>query len=175
MQANNFDTMIQLKRRTNESNWKQAEAFKTALYQGLVHAPHDELQNQWSALELKFLVKKATGGKNPKVDKQDVGPVQTKDMADCIMEVVEKLIGNIVMRNMREELSRNAFAPGALGGYTIPGTQTGTSMHPDLAAYYQNISRKGETSIEPSRRTPAGIPRGVVGSRTRGISRGRRR
>jgi hypothetical protein len=65
--------MIELKRRTNESNWKQAEAFKTALYQGLVHAPHDELGNQWSALELKFLIKKATGGKNPRVDRRRLG------------------------------------------------------------------------------------------------------
>lgn len=175
MSANNYSTMIELKRRTNESNWKQAEAFKTALYQGLVHAPHDELGNQWSALELKFLVKKATGGKNPRVDKQDVGPVQTKDMADCIMEVVEKLIGNIVMRNMREELSKNVLAPGALGGYTIPGTSQGTTMHPELQAYYQNIARKGEMAIEPHRTRPGALPRGVVGSRIRGISRDRRR
>lgn len=175
MQARNITTTIELKRRTNESNWKQAEAFKTALYQGFVHAPHDELGNQWSALELKFLVKKATGGKNPRVDRQEVGPVQTKDMADCIMEVVEKLIGNIVMRSMREELSKNFMAPGALGGYTIPGTTQGTSMHPELAAYYQSISRKGEQALEPHRTRSGSMPRGVVGSRVRGISRGRRK
>jgi hypothetical protein len=175
MQANNFNTTIELKRRTNESNWKQAEAFKTALYQGLVHAPHDEIDNQWSALELKFLIKKATGGKNPRVDRQEVGPVQTKDMADCIMEVTEKLIGNIVMRSMREELSKNFMAPGAMGGYSIPGTTQGTSMHPELAAYYQSISRKGEMSIEPAQRRPASMPRGAIGSRVRGISRGKRR
>ena len=175
VRARNISTMIELKRRTNESNWKQAEAFKTALYQGLVHAPHDELGNQWSALELKFLVKKATGGKNPRVDKQDVGPVQTKDMADCIMEVVEKLIGNIVMRSVREQLTEASFAPGALGGYNIPGTTQGVKMHPELAAYYQSISRKGEMAIEPYAARPRGMPRGVVGSRVRGISRSRRR
>jgi hypothetical protein len=120
-------------------------------------------------------VKKATGGKNPRVDKQDVGPVQTKDMADCIMEVTEKLIGNIVMRSMREELSKGLMAPGALGGYTIPGTTQGTSMHPELQAYYQNISRKGEMAIEPHRTRPGAMPRGVVGSRVRGIQRGKRR
>lgn len=175
MQARSYSTTIELKRRTNESNWKQAEAFKTALYQGFVHAPHDELGNQWSALELKFLVKKATGGKNPRVDKQDVGPVQTKDMADCIMEVTERLIGNIVMRSMREELSKNFMAPGALGGYTIPGTTQGTSMHPELQAYYQSIARKGEQALEPHRSRSGGSPRGTVGSRVRGISRGRHR
>jgi hypothetical protein len=175
VRARNISTIIELKRRTNESNWKQAEAFKTALYQGLVHAPHDELGNQWSALELKFLVKKSTQGKNPKVDKQDVGPVQTKDMADCIMEVTERLIGNIVMRSMREELSRNMFAPGALGGYTIPGTTQGTAMHPELAAYYQNIHRKGEQALEPFTSRSPSMPRGVVGSRIRGINRGRRK
>jgi hypothetical protein len=175
MNARNYATQIELKRRTNESNWKQAEAFKTALYQGFVHAPHDDLMNQWSALELKFLVKKATGGKNPRVDRQEVGPVQTKDMADCIMEVVEKLIGNIVMRSMREELSKNLLAAGALGGYTIPGTTQGTTMHPELAAYYQSISRKGEQAIEPHRVRSGSLPRGVVGSRVRGINRGRRK
>jgi hypothetical protein len=175
MTAGNYTTTIELKRRTNESNWKQAEAFKTALYQGLVHAPHDDLDNQWSALELKFLIKKATGGKNPRVDRQEVGPVQTKDMADCIMEVTEKLIGNIVMRSMREELSKNVMAPGALGGYTIPGTTQGTSMHPELQAYYQSISRKGEMAIEPHRSRRGAMPRGVMGGSVRGISRGKRR
>jgi hypothetical protein len=174
MQKRNYSTQIELKRRTNESNYKQAEAFKTALYQGFVHAPHDELGNQWSSLELKFLVKKATSGKNPRVDKQDVGPVQTKDMADCIMEVTEKLIGNIVMRSMREELSKNMLAPGALGGYTIPGTTQGTAMHPELQAYYQGIARKGEQALEPFRAGGRSMPRGVVGSRIRGINRGRR-
>jgi hypothetical protein len=121
------------------------------------------------------LVKKATSGKNPRVDKQDVGPVQTKDMADCIMEVTEKLIGNIVMRSMREELSKNMLAPGALGGYTIPGTTQGTAMHPELQAYYQGIARKGEQALEPFRAGGRSMPRGVVGSRIRGINRGRRK
>jgi hypothetical protein len=109
------------------------------------------------------------------VDRQEVGPVQTKDMADCIMEVTEKLIGNIVMRSMREELSKNVMAPGALGGYTIPGTTQGTSMHPELQAYYQSISRKGEMAIEPHRSRRGAMPRAVMGSSVRGISRGKRR
>jgi dTDP-4-dehydrorhamnose reductase len=133
------------------------------------------LDNKWSALELKFLVRKTTQGKNPKVDKQDVGPVQTKDMADCIMEVVERLIGNIVMKSMREELSRNMMAPGALGGYTIPGTTQGTAMHPELQSYYQSIHRKGEQALEPYQSRASGMPRGAVGSRLRGINRGRRK
>jgi dTDP-4-dehydrorhamnose reductase len=98
---------------------------------------------------LKFLVKKATGGKNPKVDKQDVGPVQTKDMADCIMEVVEKPDRQHRHALCARSYRRTCMAPGALGGYTIPGTTQGTSMHPELQAYYQSIARKGEMAIEP--------------------------
>ena len=32
-------------------NWKRWETFKTALYRGLVHAPHDTDSAKWSALE----------------------------------------------------------------------------------------------------------------------------
>lgn len=175
MSANGYATQIELKFRTNESNWKQAEAFKTGLYQGLIHAPFDEPDNQFSALELKFLVKKTTQGKFPKVDRQEIGPVQTKDMADCIMEVSEKLIGNLVMRNIREDLSKNSMAPGAMGGYSIPGTTQGSKMHPELAHYYQSIARRGEQAIEPYNAGPRSMPRGVTGSRIRGISRPGRR
>ena len=67
------------------------------------------------------------------------------------------------------------MAPGALGGYTIPGTTQGTALHPDLAAYYQNIHRKGEQALEPHTASQGRMPRGVVGSRIRGLSRDRRR
>jgi hypothetical protein len=55
-------------------NWKRAENFKVAINQGWVHAPFYEL----AALELRFLQLK-----NGKVEKQDTGPVTTKDVADC--------------------------------------------------------------------------------------------
>jgi hypothetical protein len=170
-----FDTQIQLKFRTNERNWKQSETFKTALYHGLVHAPNDTLDTNWSKLELRFLVKKASHGKFPRVDKQDVGPVQTKDMADCIMEVTEQLIGNIVARNVREELTANSFIAGSQGGYQIGGTLQGVQDAPELSAFYGN-GRKGEQNLKATQRN-RGRGRGPVktniNSRLRGISRGR--
>jgi hypothetical protein len=92
---------LSLNDRTNESNWKQAEAFKTALYQDLVHAPHDELGNQWSSLELKFLVKKATGGKNPRWIDRRSGRFRPRTWPTASWKLFEKLIGNIVMRYAR--------------------------------------------------------------------------
>ncbi len=168
-----FDTQIALRFRTAERNWKQSETFKTALYQGFVHAPNDTTDTAWSNLELRFLVKKSGNGKFPRVDKQDVGPVQTKDMADCIMEVVEQLIGNLVARSVREELSRNAFSLGSHGGYQIGGTLQGVKDAPELSAFYQK--RKGEQATPGPNRGSRVPRRGAVGGRLRGMNRGTRR
>lgn len=172
-QERGFSTHVSQKFRTNERNWKQSETFKTALYQGLIHAPNDHPDCHWSNLELKFLIKKTTQGKFPRVDKQEVGPVQTKDMADCIMEVTEVLIGNLVARNVREELAANAMSFGAPGGYNIGGALQGLKHAPELAAFYGQ-SRSGEQFTPPTR---AGAPsrRGPTTSRVRGINRSRGR
>lgn len=94
-------------------NWKRNETFKTALGMGWIHAPlledtgipseHADLAKN----ELTFLVEK-----NGKVDKQDVGPVQTKDIADCLMECVMTIIGDQV----------NAFHAQSLGGALMGGS-----------------------------------------------------
>jgi intein/homing endonuclease len=73
-------------------NWKRCELFKTALYMGWVHAPVVLVDypgmgavNLMSE-ELKFLREK-----NGRVDKQEEGPVQTKDVADCFDDQTEVL------------------------------------------------------------------------------------
>lgn len=126
---------------TAEHNWNRAEVFKTALYQGLIHAPEDIPEAEYAGLELKFLQQKNTAGRYPRVDKQDVGPVQTKDIADCMMEVVNSLIGNIISSKLRESLSDNLMAVGAGGGYRIGGDSM--SSDPRLRPYY-NAGRQGE-------------------------------
>jgi hypothetical protein len=167
-------TQIARNFRTNERNWKQAETFKTALYQGLVHAPspgsdpHHAIDLGWSANELKFLVRKPSGGKFDKVDKQDVGPVQTKDMADCIMEVVESLIGNRIASMTREQLSKEAMSLGAPGGYSIGGAQQGVKNAPELQHYY-GTQRFGDQAMPPGARAPRNS--GTRQTRVRGISR----
>lgn len=135
-----------------EMNWKRAETFKTALYQGFVHAPSGESQLDYAALELKYLQKLATASRYPRVDKQDFGPVQTKDMADCVMTVVEALIGSVLNDQMREALS-TSLAPGGLGGFDIGGPDHGGHGTPrtpaDLDHFYSR--RTGEQrAVGPS-------------------------
>lgn len=145
LNARNIPTRVYMKYRTNEDNWKTAETFKTALYQGLVHAPSDTEDLVWSGLELKFLQSKPSTGRFPRIDKQDAGPVQTKDMADCIMDVTEVLIGNQMANRARERLAQHSTAFGGQGGYGIGKSSDpmGSSIPAELANFY-NAGRTGE-------------------------------
>jgi hypothetical protein len=168
---------------TNEKNWKGWQVLKTAIYQGLVHAPFDE--GNWndptSQNELKFLQEMPTGGKFPKVEKQDIGPVRTKDQADCIREVVHGLIGNILATRARERLSQPA-AFGGQGGYGIgqsPSPMYSAGGGPvGISEYYSNreqkIAARGERGMLGMDR--ANLTRSAMGGRGRsrgGGSRGR--
>lgn len=88
-------------------NWKMAETFKTALNMGLIHAPYFEL----AELELRFLQLTSS----MRVDHQSAGPVQTKDVADAMFNVVYTLIGEQMGNFLKQEL-------GALG---LRGSQQG--------------------------------------------------
>lgn len=164
------ETRVYEKTATATHNWNRAEVFKTALYQGLVHAPNDEEDVLFSVQELKYLQEIRTS-QIPRIEKQDVGPVQTKDMADCIMECVDTLIGNIIARQERENLGAQALAPGALGGYPIGGPDRGgRGEHNPLSHFYTR--RKGEQAIgvgvtreKPQKRERGGkpIPRKLPG------------
>lgn len=75
---------------TLKENQDRCERFKSALNLGWVHSPRDTLADEGQSLlelELKFLQEK-----NGRVDKQDIGPVQTKDLADAAMVVVTDLL-----------------------------------------------------------------------------------
>lgn len=159
--AGNISTRVYEKVATNELNWMRWEVFKTALYAGLVHAPCDTEDDKYAGLELKFLQENRTGGKYPKIDKQDIGPIQTKDMADCIAECTHSLIGNLMANRTRERLN-TALVGGAPGGYGIgfSGLPQGGSGPPGISDYY---GRRGEREAK-SYQNPA---RGIV-SRGRG-------
>jgi hypothetical protein len=91
---------------TVKHNWERAENFKAALNQGWIHAPrYDQAQ-----LELQFLQLK-----NGKVEKQDEGPVQTKDVADCMFECVWTILGEQV----------GAFYNGTLSNFRLSGHSAG--------------------------------------------------
>jgi hypothetical protein len=100
---------------TAAHNWERAENFKVALNQGWIECPpHEQLQ-----LELKFLQRKDTATTH-RVDKQDTGPVTTKDIADCIMEVVWTLLGDQV----------HSYTHGALSNFQLQvGLQGGINPH----------------------------------------------
>jgi hypothetical protein len=91
---------------TNAHNWERAENFKVCLNQGWIEAPYYEQ----AELELRFLQLK-----NGKVEKQDAGPVQTKDVADCLMEVVWTILGE----------QAHQWTKGALSNFKAGGTAPG--------------------------------------------------
>jgi len=134
-----------------QTNWNRAEVFRTALYQGLIHCPNDTADAHRAGLELKYL-QEIKNGRIPRVEKQDEGPIQTKDMADCMMEVVESLIGS-GLGNDRGYLADAGLTFGARGGYAIG------KMSPkaeEMSALYSR--NKGEQSFRGSRGGPVDNP-----------------
>jgi hypothetical protein len=82
--------MITTKQFTRAENDKRFERFKAAVNMQLVHSFKDDFFDDGMCLlenELKFLQEK-----NGKVDRQVIGPVQTKDLADCVMQVTVDLL-----------------------------------------------------------------------------------
>lgn len=160
---------------TLEKNWFRAETFKTALNHGLVHIPSDTPDCELASDELKFLQVRMSGGRHPRVDKQSIGPVQTKDMADCVMDCTETLIGNLLANRMRDRATEAVMSTGAQGGFRIGGQDpTGhgnAAMHPQLKNFYDGFGRSGEqAAIVPGAGTP--YSQGRLGGGRRGINRG---
>jgi hypothetical protein len=77
---------------TQKSNFDRYENLKSAMLQGLVKIPKgpEGSDEHYLMLELKFLQKK-----NNRVDRQNAGVVKTKDLADCLGQVVWNLLGDI--------------------------------------------------------------------------------
>jgi hypothetical protein len=119
-----WETQISYKPGTPTLNRQRAMNFKTALNLGRIHAPHPATNNgirnsiDLGRLELRFLQEK-----NGRVEKQDMGPIQTKDIADCIMEVVDALIGQSIMEEFNMLNTGPSF--GAHGGYSLGSRTSG--------------------------------------------------
>lgn len=110
---------------TGPLNWKTYETFKTALGLGLIHAPYFELAD----LELTFL--QDLGGR---VDHPTSGPVQTKDVADCMAIVTYELIGEQMSAFVGQMLSEVPLAAEVQGGFNpFPGHQE--EAHQSLSAF----------------------------------------
>lgn len=122
-----FNVQIHEVTATAKVNWNRWEAFKTALYLGLVHIPPGCVDprtgfdsSEWAKLELKFLQEVQTG-QTKRVDKQELGPVQTKDIADCIAEVTVKFLGSYLGDLTGRAFEGTHLLGGAEGGYQIGG------------------------------------------------------
>ena len=75
---------------TVKENQDRFEKFKSALNLGWVHSYKDSFAEEGHSLlelELKFLQER-----NGKVDRQEIGPVQTKDLSDAVMVVTVDLL-----------------------------------------------------------------------------------
>lgn len=135
---------------TLQHNWDVAEIFKTAVYQNLVHAPFDIADAQYAMMELKYLQEIRTG-RVPRVEHQEMGPVQTSDMFDTLKETVAGLIGNLVARQVRHELQDMPLAAGSPGGFQI-GDMEGRGSHPNhrMREWYKT-GKVGEQRVPGNR------------------------
>lgn len=148
-----WGTSIFVKTATPGVNRQRALNFKAALNLGRVHAPEPPTgivgrnSLELSKNELKFLVEK-----HGRIEKQDFGPVQTKDIADCIMECVDALIGESLMADMA--LLGQSMVTGAPGGYPLTRDP---SLSGPFDAWY---NKRSATDIAPQ--SPAYQPsRGI--------------
>jgi hypothetical protein len=131
------DTNVYSKFATPKVNERRWANFKAALNLGRVHAPHPDAFNPLARVnsidlsrhELKYLQLK-----NGRVEKQSIGPIQTKDIADCIAEVVDALIGDAIAGGTYNALNQ---APqfGAQGGFFIG--KGNTESFGELGGWYQ--------------------------------------
>ncbi|MDE2100438.1 MAG: hypothetical protein KGL39_24510 [Patescibacteria group bacterium] len=156
--AKNLSTKIGIDAATAKNNWERWECFKTALYLGLVHVPTDciypkgtTIQNysEYASLELKYLTSKPAGAIQ-RVEKQEDGPIQTKDIADCIAFLTFKFLASYLESWFGNTLA--TLQTGSQGGYQIGGRNPGGPMQREdrglsgLERFYS-----GRTSSTPHR------------------------
>ena len=156
------DTLIHEVTATQSVNWKKAENFKTALNQGWIHAPFNEQADK----ELRFLRLVATAT-TMRVDKQETGPVTTKDVADAMFECVYALLGQQIDA-MQKGFMKNPIMGGLQGGITPFGNVSHEdeqlfAMFGGGGAGRYNGSNGFGGSVSPSR----GIRRDKSGNPTR--------
>jgi len=106
---------------TEKANYERAEKFKSAINLGWVHSYKDEFFEDGQSLlenECKFLSEK-----NGKVVKQDVGPVQTKDLYDAVSVVTTDLLHEALERWGGSHMTASAY-----GSTYVPGLRSGSEF-----------------------------------------------
>lgn len=134
---------------TEKVNAQRADVFKTALNLGLVHAPLDNRYSELAKQELKFLQKKGN-----KIVHQTVGPVQTKDISDCLMEVVNHLIGQYLMPDLSAPMAK-----GGVGGYNYMEQDNPNNIFRSMWYGRDNPNRMGVNRLRSPRHPVREDPR----------------
>jgi hypothetical protein len=130
---------------TAPHNKKRAANFKQALYLNRVHVPHPHGQSNEKALELARKELTFLQEKNGRIDKPSSGPIKTKDIADCIMEVTDQLIGDVLAGpDFDTSLSMGMTSGYGNGGYV-------TSVGTPFEALYSGVHRGGSHQRNPTR------------------------
>ena len=135
-----------------KSNQNRFEKFKSALNLGWVHSFRDTSYKDDSSclLELELTFLQEVHGK---VKKQEVGPVTTKDLADCLMVVTVDLLHDALDRWYSEHLTRGSF-----GSSDVAGLRGGREGDRERAMSGLQASRPGtmqdrfNTAMDKSRR-----------------------
>lgn len=136
LKEHNLPTRVSVEHATKSKNWNRWELFKTALYTGRVHIPYNCIDekgfnhSEYAGLELKFLQVKLGS-----VEKQEIGPVQTKDIADTIAECVRTLMSNVLGYDQDTFVD---MAMGAQGGYPIGGSHPMQQQINSVTDYMKN-------------------------------------
>lgn len=151
-------------------NWSTWETFKAALNMGFVHAPpHGEAKD-----ELRFL-QKPEG--QQKVLPADSGPVQTKDIADCIAITTARLLGEQMKAYLAKDL-RNQRPHAAMQGLDAMDRFSPDAGNP-YAAALGGLGGRGALArgMRPGMPGAAGrmgrVPAGRLGSGPAGMRRHR--
>ena len=134
---------------TKSINWKMAEAFKTALGLGLIHAPYYE------QAEMEMIYLQDMG--HERVDHPTEGPIQTKDVFDAICNATYTLIGEEMAAFLNDEFAGFGIS-GYLPGGVQPFSREMAGSDPESESVFSQFSemnsRKGDqfAHSSPSRR-----------------------
>jgi hypothetical protein len=132
-------------------NWERAENFKVALNQGWIRCPeYDQLRQ-----ELKFLQLVTTQTGTNRVEKQDTGPVITKDTADVAFEIVWTILGDQVRSYTHGALSTSSLAALVPGGFSPYDKLAPEASNQDLDVFRRLSGRERQARMRGGAFSPA--------------------
>lgn len=124
----------------HKRNQDIAEQFKSAVNLEWVKAPTDNLFNEGEGCllesELKFLREI-----NGKVQKQEVGPVQTKDLADAVMEVTVRLLRSQFEKHSRSLMGNTRMISSMQSSFSRATAESMTSAGRGRRSQLSNFTR----------------------------------